>query len=287
MTEKEQHIIFNGEVVLASTPLFLFNNRGFNYGDGIFETMHGYGTDIQFINDHFERLNEGLNALKISFTGNLQQAKIEKEIKRLLNRDKLFEGVRIRLAVFRDSEGLFTPKTNNASYIISCTELDSSFYKLNQKGLVIDIYNEIPKSIQPYSGFKTANSLPYVMAGLWAKEHDLDDCLIVNDKMQIIEGFHSNVFVVKNQVLYTPALSEGCVKGIMRIQIIRIANELGLKVFETTKMEQDALLDADEIFLTNAVEGIRWVVAYKNKRYFNKVARALNENLNTTTFNKL
>jgi branched-subunit amino acid aminotransferase/4-amino-4-deoxychorismate lyase len=286
MTEKEQHIIFNGEIILASTPVFLHNNRGFCYGDGLFETMHGYGTDIQFYDDHCARLYEGLKVLKIDISENLSAIKIEKEIKRLLNRDKLFEGVRIRMSVFRDSEGLFTPKQNQASYMISCSALENSFYKLNQKGLIIDVYDEMPLGLQPFSGYKTANSLSYVMAGLWAREHELDDCLLINDKGYLIEGFHSNVFVVKNQILYTPGLSLGCVRGIMRKQILSLANDLGLKVFDNAEIHQSFLMDADEVFFTNAIEGVRWVVAYKQKRYFNKIARTLSENLNTSTFSK-
>ena len=284
MPDNPKHIIFNGEIVFSDVPHLFHNNRGFCYGDGIFETMHAFGTEIQFVDAHFERLYKGLKTLKIEVSETIAQQKIVREIVRLLNIEKLFNGVRLRLAVYRNSEGFYSPKQNLPAYIIACSSLENGHFELNHKGQSIDIFKEITKPVNSFSSFKTANSLVNTMAGIWTKEHGLDDCLILNDKGQIIEGFHSNLFIVKDNQIYTPSLILGCVNGIMRNQVLYAAQELGFATNENIQVSESALLDADEIFLTNAIEGIRWVGAFRQRRYFNKTAKLLCEQLNKQAF---
>jgi branched-chain amino acid aminotransferase len=246
--------------------------------------MHAFGTEIQFADAHFNRLYNGMDALKMKITDSIAKEKVVREIIRLLNRDKLFGGVRIRLTVFRDSEGRYTPKQNETGYLVECVPLENDYYQLNQKGLSIDIYNEFPKTIGPLSPFKTCNSLLNVMAGIYAKEHGFDDCLVLNNKCDIIESSNSNIFLVKKDIVYTPSLKQGCVDGIMRSTIIELAKASALRVEEIVIENESVLLEADEIFLTNAVSGIQWVMAFRQRRYFNKFAKLFYEKLNTQTF---
>jgi branched-subunit amino acid aminotransferase/4-amino-4-deoxychorismate lyase len=121
--------------------------------------------------------------------------------------------------------------------------------------------------------------LLYVMTAIAAKEKHLDDLLIVNEKDAILESSNSNLFLVSNGVLYTPSLEEGCLAGTMRMQIINIAIQHGVKVYECTILPQN-LLAAEEVFLTNAIRGILWVGGYRTKRYFNTLGRKLQAYLN-------
>ena len=114
---------------------------------------------------------------------------------------------------------------------------------------------------------------------LYAKENNLDDVLMLNEKNNIIEGSSSNVFIVSNGVLYTPPVSEGCVGGTLRMFLINSAIAEGIKVYETNLTPQN-FLAADEILYTNAVKGIQWVSSYKSKRYFNDVAQKLTDLIN-------
>jgi branched-chain amino acid aminotransferase len=121
------------------------------------------------------------------------------------------------------------------------------------------------------------------MAGIFKMQHGLDECILVNDKGAITEAISSNIFAVKNGVLYTSPISDGCIDGVMRKKIIEIAEANRIAVYELSIM-QNVLLGADELFLTNAINGIRWVVAYKQKRYFNNTAKKLLEKLNELIF---
>jgi branched-subunit amino acid aminotransferase/4-amino-4-deoxychorismate lyase len=120
------------------------------------------------------------------------------------------------------------------------------------------------------------------MASLFAKEKSIDNALITNDKDVIIEAANSNIFIVSNGVLYTPPLEDGCLGGIMRMEVINAALRHDIKVYETSLRPQN-LLVADELFLTNAIQGIQWVSSYRQKRYYNslsqKLTRLLNEDI--------
>lgn len=278
MKENNSHIILNGEIYPANAPVISATNRAFRYGDAVFETMRATGSNVHFAEEHFERLFKAIDAFKMN--AEFTPFKLLKDIQRLINRNKLFSGVRIRVAVFREGEGLFTPISNSCRYLISCDALDNIDYILNSKGLHIGVFNEIRKNINKLSFCKNANSILNVMAGIYAKENQWDDCLIINDQNQIIESFHSNLFLVKNNSIFTPPVQQGCVDGVMRKQILAIAGKTGIKVSENIVVSEGLLLEADEIFLTNTIDGIRWVLAFKNRRYFNNISRLLIEKLN-------
>ena len=121
--------------------------------------------------------------------------------------------------------------------------------------------------------------MEYVLASVYADKNHLDDCLIVNSNGNIIESTNSNIFIVRNKVLYTPPISEGCVGGVTRMNLINLLIKNKLVVCESSLNVQH-LLSADEILLTNTISGISWVSSFKNKRYFNKIGKKLIEDLN-------
>lgn len=284
MESSQLHIIHNGDIIASEKFLFGLNNRAFSYGDSLFETMHAYSTDIQFFDSHYDRLLKGMQALKMNVPENLAKEKLEKEIKRLLNRNKQFGGTRIRLTVFRESEGYYTPVSNEVSYTIQAKSLEKNFYQLNSKGISIDLFTEFKKPVNLLSGFKNGNSLIYVLAAIFAKESKVDESILINENNIIIEGFRSNLFIIKNNILYTPGLNFGCVAGIMREQVLKTATLLNIKIVDNAHITENDLLSSDEIFLTNAIEGIRWVGAFKNRRYFYKFSKLICDQINHNTF---
>ena len=274
---------YNGEFYSEETALFTADNRAFRYGDSLFETIHCNGTQVQFFDEHIERLKLGMNQLGMEIPNNFPET-IEINIKSLITKNKSFLGTRIRLSVFRNSGGLYTPNTNSISYLIVSSKLEDPKYFLNKKGLKIGLFDTYKKTSNSLSAFKTGNSLPFILAGLHKSEMKWDDCLLINERQNLVESVSSNLFVVKDGILFTPSLESGAVNGIMREQIIQIALDLGMTVYDDCIMKPEQLLEADEIFLTNAIVGIRWVVAYGERRYFNRSAKVLIEALNKRAF---
>ena len=277
-------ILFNGDYYSKDSFGLSYKNRSYCYGDGLFETMHANGTEIQFFEDHMIRLKYGMQVLKMEIPTVIESGFIEKEIIKLLHKNKLYQGVRIRLSVFRNEGGKYTPTNNNISYLVETEYIENDYYQLNQKGIIIDVFRDIRKPINQFSNLKTANSLLYIMAGLYVKEKKLGDCILLNDKGNLIEGISSNIFLIKGKKLSTPALTEGPVAGIMRKQILKIANNVGFDINHESAITEKQLLEADEVFLTNSITGISWVLAYKEKRYFNSNAKKLIDQLNMIAF---
>jgi len=279
-----KYVILNGEPLKLDEPVFYHSNRAFRYGDAIFETMHANGTEVQFFDAHYERMMNAAKELKMNISDNFNKSLLYAETKSLLVRNKLFQGAKVRLTIFRNGAGTYMPETNQISYLIETEKLHVDSYELNQKGLIVEIFHEIKKPINPFAFFKTSNAQFYVMASIFCKENHFDDVLIVNENGNIIEASSSNLFLVKQNQLYTPSIEEGCIQGIMRNKIIEIAINQKFTVFEDCRITIDDLLNADEVFLTNAVKGVQWVLAFRNRRYFNKVSKSLLSGLNKLAF---
>ena len=277
-------VIVNGEVLKKDTPVFYHDNRGFRFGDAVFETMHANGTEVQFFNEHINRLKRVLDIFKIDIPESLDEKMLYVQIKSLLVRNKLFQGAKIRLSYFRSNGGTYLPLTNKAEYIIETEKLDSHLYKMNAKGWRVDVFNEYKKDFNLFGQYKNANSLLYVLASIQKQEKSFDDMIILNTDNNIVEGTNSNIFIVKKNSIYTPSIDEGCVQGIMRNNIIDIALSLNYTVFDDCIIVQKDLIEADEMFFTNAVQGIRWVIAYKNRRFFNKTSKKILQKLNELAF---
>lgn len=262
--------IVNGELVPAGRPVIGVDNRAYRFGDGLFESIRVVNGKPCFLGAHWARLTEGLKVLHMVCPAGLTQSSLEGHIVRLAQ-ECGHGSARVRLTVYRDAPGYYRPEGNGAGYTIALAPMPSPNYILNHEGLVTDIWPEMRKQVNRLSPLKTLNGELYVMAGLWCAERGLDECLLQNDRGNIIESGSGNVFIVSNGVLYTPPLSDGCIGGVMRMQVINLAVSSGIKVYETTLNPQN-LLAADELILTNAVRGPRWASAYRTKRYAHRMA---------------
>ena len=273
------YLSHNGNFILADTPVVSANNRSFRYGDALFETIRITNYNPQFLKEHLIRLYAGMDVLKMEMNPLLNETYLEHAILELAQKNNITSDGRVRLTVYRNEGGLYAPSDNKVSFLIEVYSLDEIGYTLNTKGYTVDLFTEFKKAQNALSSIKSANSAIYVMAGIHKVQQQLDECLLLNDKHHIIEGISSNIFAVKNGVLYTPPVADGCVNGVMRKKIIEIAQANKIAVYEISVM-QNVLLGADELFLTNTINGIRWAVAYKQKRYFNDTSKKLTEKLN-------
>jgi branched-subunit amino acid aminotransferase/4-amino-4-deoxychorismate lyase len=278
----QNYINHNGNFLLATSPVVTADNRSFRYGDALFETIRITNYNPQFLKEHLQRLLKGMNVLKMEMNPVFNETFMEHAILELAQKNNITSDGRVRLTVYRNEGGFYAPNSNKVSYLIEAYAIEEKGYVLNSKGYTVDLFTEFKKAQNALSSIKSANSTVYVMAGIYKAEQQLDECLLLNDKYHIIEGISSNIFAVKNGVLYTSPVSDGCVDGVMRRKIIDIAQENKIAVYEISVM-QNVLLGADELFLTNTINGIRWIVAYKQKRYFNNTSKKLIEKLNELT----
>ncbi|MCB0772366.1 MAG: aminotransferase class IV [Flavobacteriales bacterium] len=265
----------NGQLHPSDAPVLTMANRAFHYGDGVFETIRVAQGRGCFLDAHWARLMEGLRVLRIAMPSGLGREALEKAIAELAERNAMPQG-RCRLTVYRDAPGLYRPEGNAGAFTLELHPMDHATYILNDRGFTVDIYPEMRKPVNLLSVHKTLGAQLFVMASLWCIDRHLDNCLLQNDRGNIIEGNTGNMFIVSNGVLYTPPLTDGCLAGIMRMQVINIALENGIKVYESSLNPQN-LLVADELFFTNAALGVQWVATYRTKRYGHRMALRLQD----------
>jgi branched-chain amino acid aminotransferase len=280
----KNYIWYNGDLLDGSTPVLTIANRSFSYGDGLFETIHAFGTRGRNVNLHLARLIHAMGLLRMEVPSFLNEAMLSGEITRLLNKNRIFGSARIRLTVFRNQGGLYTPETNAVGITIEASPIATNLYTLNPKGYIVDIYPDMRKPANMLSSIKSCNALFYIMAGIYRKDNNLSDCILINDVGRMVEATSSNIFIVKNDDVYTPGVTEGCIPGVMRDIVIRLAPQLGLKMHNQVGIPVQKLFDCDEVFLTNAIAGIRWVAGFRQQRYFNRVSRMLVDAINRFTF---
>jgi branched-chain amino acid aminotransferase len=214
---------------------------------------------------------------------NLKNDRIKQEIVKLLHKNRHLKGAWVRITVFRNKGGSFTPTDDSCSYLIESHKLNNDVYKLNEKGLIVDVYQEHKKPVSPLSTLQTTNALINILAGTFQKAHNLDNCLLINQKNELTEAIDSNLFLVMGDYIKTPPLKSGCVDGIIRKKIFDLSWELGYKISHQHPVFYEDLMNADEMFLTNAVEGIKWVSGIRKKRYFKNTAKKLMALLNEKT----
>lgn len=274
-----EFINYNGNIVDANQPVLTVANRGFRYGDGLFETMRYMNGELKFPELHLDRLRKGMRTLKIEGYSQLDKYFLKDKVEELIKRNKTGLQARVRLIVYREGDGLYAPAGNKMGYVLQVSKLAEGIYSTNNRGLIIDVFDEVTKPITTLSNLKTCNALPFVLAGVFKNQHKLDDVLLLNHNGFLCEAMASNVFVVYQKQLYTPALSEGCVAGVMRHVVMQLAKQNDLPLIEA-QINPQILNEAEEVFLTNAGMGIQWVMGYNRKRYFNEVSRFLLDALN-------
>lgn len=280
MTEWVDH---NGELHPADEPVLRLDNRAFHFGDGLFESIRVVGAKPCFLDAHWARMSTGADLLRITLPQGLDRQRFGEAVQAIIQRSGIASG-RMRFTLYRSGSGYYRPQTDQGAYTIELKPIEEPHHVLNPNGLLVDIWPEMRKPVNELSRHKTLNCQYYIMAALWSRARGLDDCLLQNDRGNIIESSAGNLFIVSNGVLYTPSLTDGCLGGVMRAQVINLAIANGIKVYECSLNPQN-LLAADELFFTNAIQGIRWVGGYRTKRYTHKMAGALTDLLVQATAN--
>ncbi len=259
-------INYNGTILPASTNL-LYNNRAFLYGDGVFETVKIINNRILFLEDHYFRLMSSMRILRMEIPMNFTMEYFEEQIKLVTEAINYSDATRTRITVYRNSGGYYLPETNTISFLIHSVLLENKRYEMSLEEYEVDLYKDIYVSKQLLSTLKTTNKIINITASIYAKENDLQNCLLLNEDKNVVEAIQGNIFMLMDDKLITPPISEGCLNGIMRKQILALAKKMDkIEVVEGTISPFD-LQKADELFITNVIKGIQPITKYRKKEY--------------------
>jgi branched-chain amino acid aminotransferase len=272
---------FNG--VIAEEELLLSaSNRSFLYGDGVFETLKVVNNEILFFEDHYFRLLASMRIIRMQIPMSFTLEYLEEQMLSLVRKQGIQDAARVRLTVFRNEGGYYTPTDNKVSFVIQASALSVKPYTSSETPFEVDLYKDFIVPKQLLSTLKTNNKLIQITASIFAQENGLDTCLLINEDKNVIEAAYGNLFMLLNGQLITPPISEGCLNGIMRKQILKLAKEVeGVEVIEQPISPFD-LQKADELFITNVIVGIQSITKYRKKEFEQTLAKQLLEKLNQT-----
>lgn len=270
----------NGKIV-SSSDLVLENNRGFLYADALFETLRVLDNHVLFLEDHYFRLMSSMRILRMEIPMDFTMEYFQEQILNLVQANSSSTNAfRVRFNVYRDSEGKYLPTNRKIGFLVTCEPLQDSLYKCNTEFYEVELYKDFYVTSHLLSNLKTNNRLINVTGSIFANENGYENCLLLNEAKSVIETLNGNLFIVKGNQVKTPPLSDGCIKGVMRKQIIELLDkhpdyeivEQSISAFELQK--------ADQMFMTNAISGVSPITKYRKKEYTTTLAVDLTNRLN-------
>ncbi len=272
-------INFNGN--LTKTPEISPYNRGLLYGDAVFETMRCINGKLIFWEDHYLRLMASMRILRMEIPMSFTMENLEEEMYKLISAANLGDRpARLRLTVFRKEGGKYLPTDSGVGFYAFAETLRDPFYLIKDGEYEVELYKDHFINADLISTLKTTNKLLHITGSIFAKENGYANCLLLNNKKSVAEALQGNLFLVKDNHIKTPPLEEGCLRGIIRKQLLEILKKLDMYTFEEAAISPFELQKADELFITNTIMGIRPITKYRKKVYDDKVARDLMGKLN-------
>ena len=273
-------ININGTILEDSEAYLSVKNRGFAYGDAVFETIKVNSKPL-FWEAHYFRLMASMRILRMEIPMHFTPDFLESQIMDLVDIQlEKVKSYRVKLTVFRETGGYYTPTSNNVKFTIALAPLDSDIYNSHTDSCEIELFKDYFIAPNLLSTLKTNNKAINVVGSIFAKENNYDNCLLLNTNKNIIEALNGNVFLVTGNVIKTPPLADGCLKGIIRDQLIEMISKSNNYDLIETSIAPFELQKADEIFITNVIQGIKPVTKFRKKTYTTEAAKKFQNKLN-------
>lgn len=268
-------INYNGDLVAYEDITITPDNRAFKYGDSIFETIKVIDGKLIFWEDHYFRLMASMRMLRMKIPMNFTLEFLQQEILKIAHVDNKNRKRRARISITRKDGGFYLPKTNQIDYLIDIKEIEYSIKSTYR----VDLFKDFYLSSSHLSTVKTNNKITNTLASIYAHENELDNSILLNERKGIVEVTNANLFLIKGTLIKTPALSEGCLKGIIREKVKSIIDSNNEYTLEETIISPFEILKADEIFITNSIIGIQPITHYRKKKFTRIISEKLSKSL--------
>ncbi|ALM48457.1 aminotransferase class IV [Flavobacterium psychrophilum] len=272
-------INYNGALV-AESNISIHENRAFLYGDSIFETLRVLDGKVLFLEDHYFRLMASLRIVRMEIPMAFTMEYVEEQVMLLVNSLPAAPAYRVRISVFRKPGGFYLPINNDVEFIVTAEALTQPLYTITDGAYEVDLFRDFYVTKQLLSTLKSTNKMVQITGSVYARENDLQNCLLLNDEKNVVEALQGNLFMLTGNKLVTPPVADGCLNGIMRKQILELAKKIeNLEVSEVSISPFD-LQKADELFITNVIKGIQPITKYRKKEFVATLASDLVKRLN-------
>ncbi|SDS14420.1 branched-chain amino acid aminotransferase [Formosa sp. Hel1_31_208] len=275
-------INFNGDLIQDSS-FISSENRGYKYGDAVFETIKVVHGKLLFWEDHYFRLMASMRIMRMDIPMSFTMEFLEEEILKTLEANSLLKSTaRVRFNIDRGDGGKYLPVGETVNYNVRVETFNEDFYSISKdKSYAVDLYKDFFVSPGLLSTLKTNNKAINVLGSIYANENGWENCLLLNTNKNVVEALNGNLFLVKGEMVKTPPLEDGCLKGVMRKQIMDVILNSGDYILEEASISPFELQKADELFITNVMVGIQPVLKYRKKEFSTKISEDLLKRLNT------
>lgn len=263
----------NGRVIRDEDCHISLNNRAFKYGDGIFDTLKFEAGTLWFLEDHYFRLMSSMRMLRMKIPMDFTLSYYEEQLISTLEANGLHDRGRVRISIYRNEGGLYTPERHDIGFVIEAVPLNLAA----SASIEIELYKDFPVLSGLLSTIKTNNRLVNVLGSIFKKENDYDNCILINEKKEVVEALNANVFIIKDKEIVTPVLDSGCINGIIRKKLLEDLPKHSDFQIKEVRLSPFELLKADEIFLTNSIVEIQSVDKYRKKTYASVVTDEIRE----------
>jgi len=266
-------ININGTILAPRDASISVLNRGFQYGDALFETIRVINNDIMFWEDHYFRLMSSMRILRMEIPANFSPEFLASQIQNTIEANNLSaRPAKVKINVWRKEGGMYTPENKDIAYMISVFPLEHSFYQMKTDPYEVELFKDYFVASGLLTSIKTNNRIVSVLASVYATENEYQNCLLLNEQKSVIEAANGNLFLVKDNKVKTPPIADGCLNGITRKQVIAILKDLKDFEVEETSISPFELQKADELFITNVITGIQPITKYRKKEYATSLA---------------
>ena len=271
---------FNGELFGDDIKFLDVNNRGLQLGDAVFEEIRVVNREVFFLEEHYLRLMSSMRILRMDIPMSFTMEFMEEEILKVISETESNKSYRIKFNVFRNNTGDYTLSDNSISYIISKAELEKYFYTIEENTYEVELYKDFYKNSSMISNLDTNNKVLNVVGAIYANENDYQDCLLLNERKQVVESLNGNVFLVHDKIIKTPPLTDGCLNGILRRKLMDIISKSDEFQLLEESISPFELQKADEMFIVDNIFGIIPITKYRKKNFSNSVSKSLIGKLN-------
>jgi len=267
---------YNGDLVAFEDAKITPINRALKYGDSVFETLKLVNGKLIFWEAHYFRLMASMRMLRMKIPMSFTLEFLENEILKTAKVTNSNNNLRIRLTITRKDGGFYLPLTNEVDYLIESQEINF----VNKSTYKVDLYKDFYVYSGHLSTIKTNNKIIHTIASIYARENELDNCILLNERKGVVEATNASLFLVRGLVIKTPPLTEGCLKGIAREKVKSIIESAKDFTLEETVISPFEIQKADEVFLTNSIIGVKPITNYRKKEFSTEIGKKIAVNFN-------
>lgn len=272
---------FNGDLVASEEKLFSANSSFLINGDALIEPIRVVDNSIIYWEEHYFRLMASMRILRMQIPMNFTMEYLEEEIQRTIKALSLSKAAfTVELIVARQSakeEDLIKSKT---VYIIKAEPEETTFYTNKEGGYEVELFKDYYFNTDMLSTINTTNKIGKQVAKVFAYENNLANCLLLNFNKQVIAGIEEALFLVKDQLIKTPPISDGAPNTVIRKKLVEMLEKLEDFEVEEASISPFELQKADELFLLDTQKGITAIGKYRKKEFKTTVSTNLQGKLN-------